>query len=173
MRWTAPASGGSAITGYSVRVVDPGGTQIGALRPAAAKATSLTVTGLTNGVGYRFQVQATNPVATGGFSALSTQVIPIAVPNAPVIAPANPGALGGVITATATWAPPVGGPAVTGNLVTAMQGTVVRQTSPVQAATARSLSMVLPAGNYTFVVRARNALGLGALSAPSELVTAR
>jgi alpha-tubulin suppressor-like RCC1 family protein len=173
VRWTAPANGGSAITGYSVRVVNAAGTQIGTLRAAAATATNLTVTGLTNGVGYRFQVQATNPVATGAFSSLSTQVIPIAVPNAPVIAPANPGALGGVITATANWAPPVDGPAVTGYVVTAMQGTVVRQTSPVQAATARSLSMTMPAGNYTFVVQARNALGLGAFSAPSELVTAQ
>jgi len=33
--------------------------------------------------------------------------------------------------------------------------------------------MTLIAGNYWFVVRARNALGLGATSARSNLVTAR
>jgi Ca2+-binding RTX toxin-like protein len=173
-RWTAPANGGSAITSYTVRAVNNGGTQIGALRTAAASATSLTVTGLTTGVAYRFQVRATNAAGTSAFSAFSVAVIPLAVPNAPVIAPANPGAIGGAITATANWTPPpAGGPAVTGYVVTALQGTVVRQTSGVLAATARSLSMALPAGNYTFVVQARNALGLGAPSAASQAVTAR
>jgi hypothetical protein len=33
--------------------------------------------------------------------------------------------------------------------------------------------MTLPAGNYRFTVRARNALGLGVSSARSNLVTAR
>src|SRR5262249_8295125 len=60
-QWTPPASnGGSPITGYLVRVLDSAGAQVGALRPAAATATSLAVTGLTNGSGYRFQVAAAN-----------------------------------------------------------------------------------------------------------------
>jgi len=46
-------------------------------------------------------------------------------------------------------------------------------TSAVQAPTARSLAMTLAAGKYRFVVRARNVLGLSALSARSNLVTAR
>jgi hypothetical protein len=80
-RWTAPSNnGGSAITGYQVRVVDNTGAQVGAPRPAAATATSLLVTGLTNGSSYQFQVAAQNVVGTGPNSALSTVVIPATVP---------------------------------------------------------------------------------------------
>ena len=64
--WTAPADGGSPITGYSVQVVDSAtGTPIGALHPAAAGATSLTVTGLANGTSVALRVQAINAVGSG------------------------------------------------------------------------------------------------------------
>jgi len=75
--WTAPANGGSPITGYAVQVVNAGtGTPIGALRPAAAGATSLTVTGLANGTSVALRVQAINAVGSGPFSALSAVVMP-------------------------------------------------------------------------------------------------
>jgi Zn-dependent metalloprotease len=78
--WLAPASnGGSTLTGYLVRVVDAAtSAQVGALRPAADGATNLTVTGLANGTGYRFQVQAANAVGAGAYSALSAAVTPSA-----------------------------------------------------------------------------------------------
>ncbi|WP_458115220.1 peroxidase family protein [Arthrobacter sp. D2-10] len=75
--WTAPVSdGGSAITGYAVQVVGPDGQPVGALRPAGATATSLLVTGLTNGTEYRFQVRAVNALGAGAFTALSPAVRP-------------------------------------------------------------------------------------------------
>ena len=74
-RWTAPAdAGGSAITGYSVRVVNAANVQVGALRTAAAGATSLTVTGLTTRTAVRFQVRANNAVGSGPYSSLSNAV---------------------------------------------------------------------------------------------------
>ena len=123
-RWTAPPNnGGSAITGYQVRVVDSAGVQVGALRPADATATSLLVTGLTNGTSYQFQVAAQNAVGTGPNSALSTVVIPATVPGAPVIATAASGTAGGTVTATAHWNIPTsnGGSAVTGYVVRALR----------------------------------------------------
>jgi hypothetical protein len=182
VRWTAPASdGGSAITGYAVRVVNAATlAQVGALRPATAGATSLTVTGLVNGTAVRFQVRAGNALATGAYSALSSAVTPATLPGAPLIGAANPGALGGTITARANWTPPAssGGLAINGYVVTALRmsagGAVLGQTSSaVQPATARALTMTLAAGNYRFTVRARNGLGLGAASARSQLVGAR
>src|SRR5262249_29578943 len=77
VRWTTPTTdGGSAITGYLVRVLDGAGAQVDSLRPVDATATSLVVNGLTNGVGYEFQVAATNAIGMGPYSAVSTAVIP-------------------------------------------------------------------------------------------------
>jgi hypothetical protein len=180
VRWGAPANGGSAITGYSVQVLNAANAQVGALRPAAAGATSLNVTGLVNGTALRFRVQARNAVGTGAYSGLSAAVVPATVPGRPVIKVASPGVAGGVVNATARWLPPVstGGSPVNGYQVSALRmnsnGTVARVTiAPVQAATTRLRTMTLPAGNYRFTVRARNALGLGVSSARSNLVTAR
>jgi Ca2+-binding RTX toxin-like protein len=178
--WTAPANGGSAITGYSVRVVNAANVQVGALRPAAAGATSLTVSGLVNGTAVRFQVQATNAVGTGAFSALSVAVTPVTVPGAAVIGTATSGVAGGVINATARWTPPAsnGGATINAYVVHALRlnaaGAVLATvTSPTVPATFRALTMTLPAGNYRFTVQTRNAVGLGAASARSNLVTAR
>ena len=57
MSWTPPASdGGSAVTGY---VVTPYiGCRRQARRRSARPLTTQTVTGLTNGITYRFKVAA-------------------------------------------------------------------------------------------------------------------
>ncbi|NUR05768.1 MAG: choice-of-anchor D domain-containing protein [Nocardioidaceae bacterium] len=186
VNWTAPASdGGSAITGYSVRVVDAAtNAQVGVLRPAGAAATSLVVTGLTNGTSYRFQVRADNAIGSGAFSALSAAVTPATTPGAPVIGNAANGANGGAITATARWTPPAsnGGSAITGYVVRALRmsgagagatvlGTTVSATQP---AGARTLSMTLPqTGTYRFTVQAVNAVGPGPQSARSNAVLGR
>jgi hypothetical protein len=106
VRWSAPANGGSPITGYTVRAVNAAGVQVGALRPAAAAAPSLTVTALANGTAVRFQVRATNVAGTGAFSALSVAVTPATLAGAPVIGTASSGVAGGVVNATARWTPP-------------------------------------------------------------------
>jgi hypothetical protein len=181
VRWTAPATnGGSAITGYLVRVLNSAGAQVGALRPAGATATSLVVTGLTNGSSYRFQVAATSAVGTGPNSALSTVVIPATAPGAPVIGTASSGTAGAAITATANWNAPTsnGGSAVTGYVVRALRmsstGTVLATTtSAVQPRSARQLTMTLQTGNYRLTVQAKNEAGSGPQSARSNLVVAQ
>jgi subtilase family serine protease len=62
------ASGGSAITGYTV-TGSPSGPVIGSASP-------ITVTGLTNGQAYTFTVQATNTQGSGAASAPSNSVTP-------------------------------------------------------------------------------------------------
>ena len=183
--WTVPADGNSAITSYQVRVVNASDAQVGGLRSTSAGAspvpTTLTVTGLTNGTAYRFQVQTINSIGSSAFSALSTAVTPATTPGAPVIGIASSGKVGLPVTATGRWTPPAsnGGSVITGYLVNAQQinaaGVVVNTvTSTVQPATARELVMTLPAGNYWFTVQAMNAVGTGATSARSlKLVTAR
>ena len=76
--WTPPANdGGLAITGYLVTVVNSSGATVGAARSAGANATSLVVSGLSNGLAYRFRVQAQNSAGTGPSSALSNAVTPV------------------------------------------------------------------------------------------------
>lgn len=84
--WTAPASnGGSAITSYLVTLNFSSGALT---RTVNAPATSLTVTGLTNGRTYWVTVVAQNAI---GYSAASEtgvvtpSVTPPKVPSAPVI----------------------------------------------------------------------------------------
>ena len=182
VRWTAPTNtGGSPITGYTVRVYTGASTTVLKTVTAAGSATSLAVSGLTNGTGYTFTVAATNVAGTGAFSARSAAVTPATVPTAPAIRTAIAGATGGAITATATWAAPTstGGAPITGYRVTALRmsaaGAVLAQTtSAVQSATSRSLQMTLPvAGNYRFTVQAINAVGASPQSARSNLVAGR
>ena len=185
--WTPPGNdGGEPITGYQVRVVNNTGTQVGALRPAAAGATSLLVTGLTNGTTYRFQVAATNNIGTGPDSALSNAVTPTSaapVPGPPIIGTPVPGAAGGSLTATARWRPPTstGGSAITGYQVTALRmsstapdATVLsRTTSRILGPFVRQREFTLTAGTYRFEVVAINAIGTSPPSARSAAISPR
>lgn len=70
LAWTPPSTnGGSAITGYTVRI-SPGG------QTKAAAATALTWSGLAPGVSYRFTVLARNTAGSSTWSAPSAAVTP-------------------------------------------------------------------------------------------------
>ncbi|MBG6180245.1 peroxidase family protein [Arthrobacter sp. CAN_A1] len=167
VNWTAPAG---TVTSFNVRVVDAAGTQVGALRPADGAATSLVVTGLTNGEAYRFQVEAINAVGTGPLSALSTAVTPNVVPAAPT----NVVGVSGNTSATLSWtAPPAnGGTPITEYQVQVLTGTTVLRTVTFAgtATTGRVVTGLTNGTAYTFRVQAVNALGAGALSTASAPV---
>ncbi|MFG6466295.1 fibronectin type III domain-containing protein [Roseateles sp. BYS87W] len=81
--FSAPAyDGASTITSYTVTSSPGGFSMTGASSP-------LTVTGLTNGVGYTFRVTATNAVGTGAQSGASGTVTPKAPQTITFV---NPGA---------------------------------------------------------------------------------
>jgi len=174
--WTPPASnGGTPITGYAVKVVDAlTNTQIGALHPAAANATSLTVTGLANGTAVGLQVQASNVVGSSAFSALSNTVTPAATaPDAPTIGTAT----AGNASALVTWTPPAsdGGAPITGysvQVVDAATSAPVGALHPAPAgATSLSVTGLANGTAYSFQVQATNAVGPGPFSALSNTVT--
>jgi hypothetical protein len=185
--WTPPANGGSAITGYSVRVVNNATSQqVGALRPAGAGATSLVVTGLVNQTAYKFQVLATNAVGDGPFSAFSNVVTPstsVGVPGPPIIGAPTQGAVGGALSAVAHWTPPTspGGSAITGYQVIALRMSsaaadavvLSEQTSRVLGPFVRQYDFTLTEGNFRFQVVAINGAGTGPRSARSANVVPR
>lgn len=185
VRWTAPAgNGGPAITRYEVRVLnDSTGAQVGSLRTASATASSLRVTGLSNGTAYRFEVRAVNGVGPSSWSVGSNSVTPANVPSAPIIGTATRGASGGALTATANWSAPssTGGSPITGYRVYTLRmsssssSASVRSTtlSAVLGPTVRQLSLTLANGNYRFQVVAINAIGTSARSARSNNVVPR
>jgi hypothetical protein len=71
--WTAPAvNGGTPVTSYRVTASPGGGTCT-----ATAPALSCTVTGLTNGTGYRARVVAITSAGTSPVSAESAVVTPL------------------------------------------------------------------------------------------------
>lgn len=178
VNWTAPASnGGTPITGFEVRVVNAAtNAQVGALRPAAANATSLAITGLTVGTSYRFQVRALNAVGAGPFSALSAAATFVTVPGAPLVVLATNGAVGGAVTANVIWTAPTttGGSAITGYQVTVVNAATnaVLLTTTVGSA-ARTLSPTIPVAAGTqvrFQVRAVNAVGTGAATTSNAVI---
>ena len=86
--WTEPADNGAAITDYTVSIAT---SPIGTFTAVAAgtcathplTATSCTVTGLTPGVRYWFQVSATNSAGTGRPSPTSLSRKALGTPSAP------------------------------------------------------------------------------------------
>jgi len=157
--FTAPAAtGGAAITGYTV-TASPGGAT------ATGSASPIIVTGLTNGTAYTFTVTATNPAGTGGASAASSSVTPVAVPGAPTIGTATAG--NGQASVTFTAPAVTGGSAITGYTVTSAPGgfTGTGASSPIIVAGLANGTA------YTFTVKATNAIGSSVASAASNSVT--
>ncbi|MBD2846402.1 leucine-rich repeat protein [Paenibacillus sp. IB182496] len=125
VNFTAPAySGDSAITGYTVRAYVDGVEQTGL--QATGEASPITVTGLTNGTAYTFEVIATNAAGDSLASAASSPVTPVRKPEASVVsirssnADASRAKVGDTITLDITTSKAVIEPAVTiaGNVAT-------------------------------------------------------
>ena len=77
LSWTAPGSdGGAPITGYRITPYIGGVAQTPLM--TGSTATSLNVSGLTNGTGYTFTVAAINSVGTGPDSGPSSSITPAA-----------------------------------------------------------------------------------------------
>ena len=183
VNWTAPPNSVGGVTGYDVRVVRAAapGTTVAVL-PAGANATSLNVTGLTNGTAYQFQVRAKNnaipPEQLGDYTPLSAPVTPLASlarPNAPTIT-GTQGPVGAPLTVGATWinqgngftyrftATPVAG----GAPITAIVPTTV------QLFVFRTGQLPVPAGGaYLVKVNTISAAGVESLDSNTVTVTAR
>ncbi|MDJ0339903.1 peroxidase family protein [Cryobacterium sp. PH31-O1] len=180
VNWTAPApvANQAPITGYRVR------TFVGASTTATrtsnvASQSSVTITVLTNGTGYTFDVAAINAVGTGPASARSVVVTPTApvvqvVAGAPVIG--TP--VAGNASATVNWAAPapVANQApITGYRVRTFigAGATATGTTTVANVTSAVIGSLTNGTGYTFDVAAINAVGTGAASARSAVVTPR
>lgn len=160
--FTAPASdGGSVITSYTVQTVTP----VTGAFTASGAASPISVTGLTNGTAYTFQVWATNAIGSGTTSNISNSATPSTVPGAPTIGTATKGNVSASVAFTAPASN--GGAAITGYTATSSPGgfTGTGASSPL---TVSGLTNGTP---YTFTVRATNVSGNSAASAASNSAT--
>ena len=162
--WTTPAVDGRApVTGYSISASPGGKTVI-----TDGTATSLAVTGLSNGTTYTFTVTATNAIGTSAASAPSAGVTPAATaPGAPTAVTATAGDR----SATVSWTAPSdgGGSPITGYSLTASPG---GKTVPVDGTvTSLTVSGLSNGTAYTFIVTATNAAGTSSASVASAAVT--
>ena len=86
--FTAPVSDGGAVIDYYTASSSPGGINV-----STTSATSVVVTGLSNGTPYTFTIYAHNSIGTSSPSSASNEVTPVnpnASPNIPVlVSPAN------------------------------------------------------------------------------------
>lgn len=89
LSWTAPSNGGSAITHYEYRLSTDGGSTWSSAINTGSTTTSYTVTGLTNGTAYTFQVRAVNAIGPSTYS-VSASATPTASANS---FPSQPGDL--------------------------------------------------------------------------------
>jgi Animal haem peroxidase/Fibronectin type III domain/RTX calcium-binding nonapeptide repeat (4 copies) len=173
--FTPPASaGGLPVTSFRIIATPSAGPAV-TVTGIAPGATSGTVTGLTNGTAYSLQVQAVNALGAGALSAPSNLVTPSAPPAATApAAPTGVTAVGGNTSATVNWVIPAdGGSPITSFRIQVRTGTTVLRTINGVSPTATSFVVTaLTNGTaYNFRVRAVNAVGLGPLSAASNVVT--
>ncbi len=163
LSWAAPADNGAAVIDFVVRR-STNGTTWTTLNDGTSIATTLTVSGLTNGTAYQFRIAAVNEVGPGAWST------PVAA--TPRWKPAAPGGLRGVPASrqvTLTWNAPAGtgGSNITDYVIQRSANgkpwTTVRDSV---STTRRSVVGGLTNGtSYRFRVAAKNAVGTGPWSA--------
>ena len=85
--WSAPSTSGTTppITGYVVQYAQSPYTSWSPASMCTGTLTSCTITGLTNGTSYEFEVAAVNRNGQGSFSAASPAITPSGPPGAPTI----------------------------------------------------------------------------------------
>lgn len=150
--FTAPATGGKSITGYTVTSSPGSLTGTGASSP-------ITVTGQSSATAYTYTVTATNANGTSSASSASGSVTATTVPQAPTIGTFTDGGTGTSGTLSLTLNA-TGGSAIT-NIKYSTDGTNYTATgSTTSPITISGLSV----GTYTFYVKATNANGDSAAS---------
>ncbi|MEI8083686.1 MAG: fibronectin type III domain-containing protein, partial [Actinomycetes bacterium] len=173
--WAPTFNGGSPITTYVITATnktDPSGSKVVEVSgregagPAAHDRTRATLTELSRGHLYTFNVKAQNVAGTGQASVETAAVRLPAVPDVPTAVSATPGSG----SAAVTWTAPIAGILpIQGYTVTASPGG--RTCSADLGATSCTVDGLTNGIAYTFAVSAANALGSGASSLPSAEVT--
>ena len=161
LAWSAPAdNGGALVTGYEYRHAAGAAVPEDTPWQVAGLNYQVTVTGLTNGQDYTFEVRARNWV--GGGEARAALARPAGTPGAPASLTATPGDKEVVLG----WSPPVddgGAPVTSYEFRYAAEAAVPARTPwrPAGLTLERTVTGLSNGQQYAFEVRARNRVGEG------------
>jgi hypothetical protein len=166
--WSAPSSNGGAAIDYYV--VYQNGTDI-----AHPTSTSKVITGLLNGVSYRFNVSAHNIAGTGSQS-FGVSATPIALTTIPTVpdSPTDLSAIPGNAQVSLSWSSPlIDGGATIDYYLVYVNGVVRSDQYSIVPAIITGLTN---GQQYSFTVAAHNSVGIGpqstaATATPSPLPT--
>ena len=164
LTWTAPTqTGGGTITDYIVEFSANNGSTWSTFNDGISTATSVTVTGLTNGVTYSFRVSAVNSAGTSPTSDVARATI--GVPTVPT----GLSAVAGAAQVTLTWTTPsqTGGSAITDYIIEFSIDSGTSWTVFADGTSTATSTVVTGLTNgitHTFRVSATNAVGTGAVS---------
>jgi hypothetical protein len=152
LSWTAPSTGGSPITSYTV-VISPSTPAAG----IALSGATATVTSLANGTAYTFTVAAVNAVGTGPASPPSSAV----TPTAPTVPPSNLTYANNPAVYTVGAAIPPNAPSSSGGVVASYS---VSPTLPTQLSISASTGIItgvptVVSSTTTYLVTATNSVG--------------
>ncbi len=130
--WSAPFSGGSPITAYTITPYIGAVPQSPIVVSGSSPATVATVGGLTNGTAYTFRVSATNSLGSSAPSAASNSIVPSPLPSAPIAVTATAGDGSAVVS----WTAPAsdGGHPITSYTVTPFIGAIAQTSKTVAGA---------------------------------------
>jgi titin len=157
LQWTAPSAGFDPISDYVIQYSSDGGSHW-TTDDTGSTSTSATVSGLTNGTGYIFEVEAVNAIGDGPFSSPSGTLTPNGPPGSPTITSIAPedGAL------QVNFTPPVSSEPITGYLYQ------LNGTGPWYSSSATSSPLTIPGLTdgtpYSVEIEAVDSIGAGAAS---------
>lgn len=160
--WTAPFSGGSAITGYTASAYASVSSTTALFTCTTTSALSCSITGLTNGTGYYVSVTATNAVGVGAESSPRVLVTPAARPSAPTI---NSIAAGNSFLSVTFTAGSAGASPITGYQYQLNGGAWV---STGTTSSPFTISSVTNGTQYAVAMRAISAAGVGVASSATN-----
>ena len=167
--YNAPAfNGGRSITDYVVEYSSNSGSSWTAFSDGTSTATSITVTGLTNGTSYIFRVYAVTVAGNGTVSANSSAIIPFTVPNVPTSFTTTAGSSSLILAFTTPAFN--GGSQITGYEYSTDGGStyvLVSGNLSTSTAVTRTVASLTPGTTFQTRVRVVNARGAGTAASSS------